>query len=620
MEDKNLNPGTIPEDMPALDLDHFENQPQTSEALEPLFREPPIAEEAIPSVDLTVPQEDTVIPDAPSPESIDEVPDVSDSPVEAVVTEENGIPESGDIVPVSIPELPADEPVTADTKAADARGEEAAQALPAETGEMLPEETELPARNFSEFDVPMDEPAPELPVIPEPAVPEEISDNTVVFDLNLPESTANTDGMEQPYQDQPMESAAQSQEEAVAVPEAPTPAPGRRSGKPVKETSSVRKARPKSRKGDGLFGIPHLLATLLWLAIIVAIGVSLGRMLWLCASDVLAFGRESKEVVITIETDDTIDDIAEKLHEKGLIKYPGLFKIYADIAVDDGEIAPGTYTLDTILDYHALVSSMSSSSSHRAVVEDVLIPEGYSCRQIFELLEQNGICTVAELEAYAANGVFQDFWFLEGVARGDKYCLEGFLFPDTYDFYANSTPREALGKMLLGFNSRIDQDEITERLTTLNERLSAKMKANGCSDDFIAENQITLYELLTVASLIEEETAGASESPNIASVIYNRLTENEVYERYLGIDAAIIYATGDAENVDTSIDSPYNTYTNAGLTPTPISNPGLSSINAALDFAETDYYYYVLNPETQLHQFSKTYEEHQEWIEKFRGE
>ena len=87
-----------------------------------------------------------------------------------------------------------------------------------------------------------------------------------------------------------------------------------------------------------------------------------------------------------------------------------------------------------------------------------------------------------------------------------------------------------------------------------------------------------------------------------------------------GVGAMALAATGDAENIDTGIDSPYNTYINAGLTPTPISNPGLSSINAALDFADTNYYYYVLNPETQLHQFSKTYEEHQEWIEKFRGE
>ncbi len=567
MEDKNLNPGHTPEDMPTLNLENFENQPQEAEILEPLFLELPSSEPQTSDIPHEEPAEDNAVLDTPAQE------------------------------------IPGEAPPSADSQEADqavslAAEEESPLDLPPESSEYLP------PKDFSEFDIPIEEPAPAQPL-----------DSTMVFDPGLVESTANSGGMESPYQEPNLTSYVESNPEPETTP--PVQAQSQAANG---EAPPVRKGRPKSKKGDGLFGLPHLLATLLWLAIIVAIGVSLGRMLWLCASDVLAFGRDDKEVTITIDSDDTIDEIAEKLHEKGLIKYPGLFKLYANIAVDDGEIAPGNYTLKTILDYHALVSSMSSSSSHRAVVEDVLIPEGYSCRQIYELLEQNGICTVAELESYAASGEFQDFWFLEGVERGDKYCLEGFLFPDTYDFYANSTPREALGKMLLGFNSRIDQEEITTQLAALNQRLSDKMKANGCSEEMIAENQITLYRLLTVASLIEEETAGTSESPMIASVIYNRLAQNEVYERYLGIDAAIIYVTGDAENIDTGIDSPYNTYIHAGLTPTPISNPGLSSINAALDFADSDYYYYVLNPETQLHQFSKTYEEHQQWIEQFRGE
>ena len=375
-----------------------------------------------------------------------------------------------------------------------------------------------------------------------------------------------------------------------------------------------RKGRPKRKKGYGFFGIPHLIATAIWLVIIVSIGVSLGRMLWLCAADVLAFGREDKVVTITIGANDTIEDIAEILHKNQLIRYPGVFKLYASLAVDDGEIAPGTFTLNTLYDYHALVNGMSSYSSFREVVEDVLIPEGYNCRQIFELLQEKGICTVAELEEYAANGEFQDFWFLEGVDRGDKYCLEGFLFPDTYDFYANSTPREALGKMLLGFESRIDREETEAQLNVLNDRLTSMMRNNGCAQSFIEESRIGIYELLIVASLIEEETSSAGESRDIASVIYNRLTQDQVYERYLGIDATILYALGyhtdELTAADLQIDSPYNTRTNAGLVPTPITNPGLSSIQAALDPADTNYYYYLLNPATGTHTFSKTAAEH----------
>ena len=396
----------------------------------------------------------------------------------------------------------------------------------------------------------------------------------------------------------------------TAVPENPAP---------TVHVRAPRKGRPKRRKGYGLFGIPHLLATVVWLAIILMIGTSLGRMLWVCAADVLAFGRDSKQVSVTITANDTIDDIAKKLHEAELVRYPGLFKLYASIAVDEGDILPGTFQLDTLYDYHALVVQMGPRSSTRAVVEDLLIPEGLNCRQIFELLEEKNVCSVAELEAYAASGEFSDFWFLEGVERGDKYSLEGFLFPDTYDFYEYSTPREALGKMLLGFESRVNQEEITTALGLLNERLTAMMRSKGCSEEHIAQHQLSLRDLLTVASLIEEETASSEESPRIASVIFNRLTEDQMFERYLNIDAAIIYATGDASNIDTSIDHPYNTYKNAGLTPGPISNPGLDSIHAALNFEDTQYYYYVLNPETDMHQFSQTLEEHEKWVEEFKN-
>ena len=382
------------------------------------------------------------------------------------------------------------------------------------------------------------------------------------------------------------------------------------------KTRHARKGRPKRKKGDGLLGIPHLISTVIWLALIIAIGVSLGRLLWVCASDVLAFGREDKVVTITIEQDDTIDDIADKLYQAGLIRYRSIFKLYAQLAVDDGDISTGTFELNTLYDYHALVGGMSSSSSYRSVVEDVLIPEGYNCRQIFELLEAKGICTVAELEEYAANGEFSDFWFLEGVQRGDKYCLEGYLFPDTYDFYAGSTPREALGKMLTGFNNRVTE-EYTQQLTSLNAHISAKMRADGRSEQYIADHQFTFRDVITVASLIEKETSSANESYTIASVIYNRLFSWGSTPAYLNIDAAIIYATGDPDNIDTSIDHPYNTYKHTGLTPGPITNPGLDSIKAALTPAETKYFYYVLNPATGKHVFSRTLEEHEKYVKQF---
>ncbi|MBO4938772.1 MAG: endolytic transglycosylase MltG [Oscillospiraceae bacterium] len=436
-------------------------------------------------------------------------------------------------------------------------------------------------------------------------------DAEYVFDEVDAYAPAEPEQPAEPYHDaeyRDPEYRDQFEEEALPEPEEADDMPVRRRERPA------HKGRPRRKKGYGLLGIPHLIATVIWLAIIVAIGVSLGRIIWVCAADVLAFGREEKTVTVTITSEDTIEDIAEILHEAELIRYPELFKLYADLAVDEGEISTGTFTLNTLYDYHALVNGMSPSSSTRKVVEDVLIPEGFTCAQIFARLEEYGVCKASELEAYAASGELDEYWFLEGLERGDKYCLEGYLFPATYDFYENSSPKQALEKMLDAFDAYFSE-EMQAQFVTLNERLSAKMRENGCTEEYIAENQLGLHEIVTVASMIEKEMAHDEESRVIASVIYNRLTQDEASERYLNIDATIFYALGEHKEAltaeDLQIDSPYNTYAYSGLIPGPIANPGLACLKAALDFEDTAYYYYVLDPETGEHVFSKTYEEHE---------
>ena len=396
---------------------------------------------------------------------------------------------------------------------------------------------------------------------------------------------------------------------------------------PVKPVSRpkerpVRKGRPQRKKGAGMLGIPHMLAAVVWLLIIVAIGTTLGRLLWVCAADVLAFGREDKDVVISVTTDDTMESIAQKLQQAGLVRYPELFLLYADLTDAEEDITTGTFTLNTVYDYHALVSQMSPRSGARAVVEDVLIPEGYNCRQIFALLEEKGICKAADLEKWAAEGDLSEYWFLDGVERGHKYCLEGFLFPDTYDFYENSTPRAALEKMLDGFEYRVSE-EMRAKIPALNEHLTAMMRKNGDSEEFIAANQFDIRDVVNVASLIEKETASNQESYTIASVIYNRLFNWGSTPRYLNIDATIIYALGGKSDLtaeDMAVDSPYNTYTNVGMTPGPIANPGLASIEAALDPESTSYYYYVLDPDKGAHQFSMTLAEHEKKIKQIYGD
>ena len=376
------------------------------------------------------------------------------------------------------------------------------------------------------------------------------------------------------------------------------------------------KRRPKRKKDYNFFGLPQILATAVWLAMILFIGVTLGRFMWVCAADVLAFGRDDKEVTVEISEEDDMNAIIAKLQDKGLIRYPWLFQLYADLSHAEEDIELGTFTLNTNYDYHALVNELSSSGSREEVT--VQIPDGYNCRQIFNLLEEKGVATAASLEEFAANGELSGYWFLENVERGDKYCLEGFLFPDTYNFYKGGGAEHAINKLLGGFNNKFNEDK-QNALTELNKQLAETMRSNGKSDDYVVQNMLTVREVMIIASLIEKEAASASESPNIASVIYNRLYDWGSNPRYLNIDAAIVYVTGNNKKIDTGIDSPYNTYLNTGLTPTPIANPGMSSIDAALNPASTNYYYYVLNPEEGKHVFASTYDEHAANVAKFSG-
>lgn len=378
----------------------------------------------------------------------------------------------------------------------------------------------------------------------------------------------------------------------------------------------ARKKRPRRKGKDNLFGLSHLLVTCVWLALIVFIGVTLANVLWVCASDVLAFGRESHSASVTIEDSDTIEDISRKLNEAGLVRYPNLFSLYAQFTGAREDIGSGTFALNTIYDYHALVNFMSPYSSEREVVK-VVIPEGYNCAQVFALLEEKGVCKATDLEIYAATGELDDYWFLEGVKRGSRYCLEGFLFPDTYQFYVGDDPRRVLEKMLDDFDYRFT-DEMRNDLIHLNQRVIDWMEYEGYSDEFIAENQIGIQELVIIASLIEEETASVLESYTISSVIYNRLYRWGDTPSFLCIDAAIIYALGEHKEAltwaDLEIDSPYNTYKHTGLTPGPITNPGLYSLNAALDPDDTDYYYYAMDPDTGTHHFTRNEYEHNEFL------
>jgi UPF0755 protein len=367
----------------------------------------------------------------------------------------------------------------------------------------------------------------------------------------------------------------------------------------------LEKLHPKAKKGSGLFGIPHLIATVVWLCIIVAVGVSIGRLVWVCAADLLALGMAGQEITITVEETDDLDDVAEKLQKAGMIRYPGLFKMFADLTGKGNNILVGaiTFSDETVYDYNALINAMSYRGGSSVTVE-IMIPEGYNCAQIFALLEEKGVCSVSALEEYAANGELENYWFLDGVKRGHKYCLEGFMFPDTYKFYLEDEPRRVIEKFLNDFEYRFS-DRMIDKFVALNQKTGLKL---------------SIRDVVIMASIVEKEKANALEGYTIASVFYNRLMNSANYP-FLNSDATILYDTEYYSKGELTTDaqisaSPYNTYTQAGLPAGPIANPGLASLDAALDPEETKYHFFIFDKEAGVHRFSRSLTEHEQWARK----
>ena len=192
--------------------------------------------------------------------------------------------------------------------------------------------------------------------------------------------------------DESFERAFQEETEPETAEEFSRPNPARRRKRRKKNGRA-----PIKKKGSGFLGIPHFLSTLILCAIVLAVSITLARVVWLWADDVLALTKEEREVTVTISDTDTMDQITQKLADAGLIRYPRLFNFYSDLTGAREKISAGKFTLNCMYDYHALVNAMGRSSSNRTIVS-VTIPEGYECRQIFELLEKNEVCTVEELE------------------------------------------------------------------------------------------------------------------------------------------------------------------------------------------------------------------------------
>ena len=328
---------------------------------------------------------------------------------------------------------------------------------------------------------------------------------------------------------------------------------------------------------------------MLYSVFVICISLVLAALLWLAATDVLGFGTEDETVNVTVERGFTIEDVIDTLYEAGLIKYKFLFSMYANFSNAEDKISPGSYVLNKNYDYRALVHGMTRRGGVLVEVT-VTIPEGFSLAEIFTRMEDNGVCTAAELWQIATTHNF-NYHFLDESTLGDRLRLEGFLFPDTYNFYLDSTPVQVINRFLSEFNRRFT-DTYIER---------AEMMG------------YTIHEIINIAAMIEREAGSDEERSRIAAVIYNRLNNSRDFP-LLQIDATFYYAAaGTGRTPSREIDSPYNTYIHPGLPPGPISNPGILSIQAALYPDSTDEYFYALNLEG-THEFFRTLAQHEAFV------
>ena len=324
---------------------------------------------------------------------------------------------------------------------------------------------------------------------------------------------------------------------------------------------------------------PHLFWLAAALAIAVGLGILVSNIGWKLADDVLALTRPDQEVEVVINESDDLEDIAATLKEVGAIEYEWLFKLYCKFSGSEHYFDPGVYNINLTCDYHALVNNLMASASSRGTVT-VMIREGANCFDIFDLLEENGVCSKEKLEETAANYHFE-FDFLKDIPYGASNRLEGYLFPDTYIFYLKDEPERVLSKLLQTFDARLDEEE----------------------RELIEESPYTMRQILTLASIVEGEAANDDERDKVASVMFNRLNNWEV--PILGMDSTVFYgAKLLGTTFSTELNSPYNTYLHRDIPVGPICNPGIKSIRAVLHPADTNFYYFATGVDGLNHFFT----------------
>ncbi|WP_456273939.1 endolytic transglycosylase MltG [Bacillus sp. AK031] len=305
----------------------------------------------------------------------------------------------------------------------------------------------------------------------------------------------------------------------------------------------------------------------------------------------------NKAVDVEIPIGSGVTSIGNILEENGIIKNSLIFKYYVKFNNESGFQA-GNYDLTPAMTLDEIVTSLKTGKVMKKAEFKVTVPEGLQLDQIAERIEEKTPYSKEEIMKKLDDKSFieemiakyPDLLVKEEIfADGVKHPLEGYLYPSTYPFYEEEPSLEAIiDKMIAQTGEVLNQYE-TSRI----------------------EQDFTVHELLTLSSLVEEEATEKADRGKISSVFHNRLKEGMM----LQTDPTVLYALGEHKDrtvyKDLEVDSPYNTYQNTGLTPGPIANAGLTSIEAALQPDDTEYYYFLASSEGTVY-YSETLEEHNE--------
>jgi len=334
--------------------------------------------------------------------------------------------------------------------------------------------------------------------------------------------------------------------------------------------------------------------------LIVAVVVIYKAALWAFDSGYALMAKEPDEnrqiinVSINIPQGSNTESIGKILEEKGLVNSSVYFRIIAKIKGVDSQFQYGDYDLNTGMNDEEIMKILTTQGEKREVVT-FTIPEGYTIEKITAKLESIGLCTEAEFMSALDNGRY-GYKFLEFIPERNLR-LQGYLFPSTYEVYADATAEDIVSTMLEKFD-QVFKDEYYPQMEKLG---------------------MTLDDIVKIASIIEREVKVPEERPLVSRVIYNRLE----IEMPLQMCSTIMYVLDVPRDrvylKDLEIDSPYNTYKNSGLPVGPIANPGEASIIAALYPADNNYLYFVLtDPEAGSHQFSATLDDHNAAKQKYK--